>query len=57
MGDDVSLFYEGLLKIIIGDKVNDWEVKDFEAAKDIRDGLMEITSTLLLAGHYVKAGW
>lgn len=57
MGDDISLFYEGLSRIIVGNKVNDWEVKDFDAAKDLREGLMEISCRPLLAGHHVKADW
>lgn len=53
-GDDMCLFYEGLLRIVVGEKVNDWEVEDLEAAKNLRCGLMKIPKCLVLAAQYAK---
>lgn len=47
----VHLFYEGLLRIIIGEKVTEWELEDFEKAKGLKKAVRNQQEELMFGSR------
>lgn len=54
MGYGVHLFYEGLLRIIIGEKVTKWELEDLKRAKRLKKAVRNQQAELFFASSATK---